>query len=112
MVPFKPKYRLEIYIPAKPLKWQFKMWGYVGQSHLLYTFQKSSARSNDGASSNILKFTSQIFAPQTPRCSLKAIKHCCHFNTCGREGEVLPWDHRDEQGARLAYDREKNPRKK
>lgn len=43
---------------------------------------------------------------KTPRFSLKIIKHCCHFNTCGREGEVLPWDHWDEQGTRLAYDGE------
>lgn len=36
MVPFKPKYHF--YMPAKPPKWQIKMWGYRGQSHFLYVF--------------------------------------------------------------------------
>lgn len=103
MVPFKPKYHLEINMPAKPLKWCFKMWGYRTKSLI------SNKVMQDLMMVQIAMFSNshhRFLQRKTPRCSLKKINHCCHFNTCGREGEVLTWDHRDEQGTRLAYDGE------
>uniref|UniRef100_A0A3Q3E1X0 PiggyBac transposable element-derived protein domain-containing protein n=1 Tax=Labrus bergylta TaxID=56723 RepID=A0A3Q3E1X0_9LABR len=38
MVPFKGKSHLRVYMPAKPHKWGFKMWGRAGQSGFLYDF--------------------------------------------------------------------------
>lgn len=38
MMPFKGKSQLRVYMPAKPHKWGFKMWGRAGQSGFLYDF--------------------------------------------------------------------------
>ncbi|KAK0147717.1 PiggyBac transposable element-derived protein 3 [Merluccius polli] len=40
MVPFKGKSHLRCYMPGKPHKWGFKMWGRAGQSGYLYDFDK------------------------------------------------------------------------
>lgn len=68
MVPFKPKYHLEIYMPAKPPKWQIKMWGYRGQSHFLYVFLIKLCKIWWWCyDSNVLKFTSQLSAGKNPK---------------------------------------------
>ena len=38
MVPFKGRSHMKVYMPAKPRKWGFKMWGRAGVSGYLYDF--------------------------------------------------------------------------
>uniref|UniRef100_A0A667Z5P7 PiggyBac transposable element-derived protein domain-containing protein n=1 Tax=Myripristis murdjan TaxID=586833 RepID=A0A667Z5P7_9TELE len=46
IVPFKGKSHLRCYMPAKPHKWGFKMWGRTGQSGFLYDFDVCQGAEN------------------------------------------------------------------
>ncbi|CAL9686005.1 unnamed protein product [Knipowitschia caucasica] len=68
MVPFKGKSYLRVYMPGKPHKWGFKMWGRAGQSGYLYDFDvcqgavdPHKVKSDVGASGDVvLKMTSTL----------------------------------------------------
>lgn len=68
MVPFKGKSHLRCYMPGKPHKWGFKMWGRAGQSGYLYDFDVCQGRENPdkeksdvGATGDVvLKMTSTL----------------------------------------------------
>ncbi|KAJ4946271.1 hypothetical protein JOQ06_023939 [Pogonophryne albipinna] len=68
MVPFKGKSHLRVYMPAKPHKWGFKMWGRAGQSGYLYDFDvcqgpenPDKERSDVGVTGDVvLKMTSTL----------------------------------------------------
>ncbi|KAJ8382435.1 hypothetical protein SKAU_G00032130 [Synaphobranchus kaupii] len=68
MVPFKGKSQLKAYMPGKPHKWGFKMWGRAGQSGFLYDFDvcqgaenPDKERSDVGVSEDVvLKLTSTL----------------------------------------------------
>uniref|UniRef100_A0A8P4FX73 PiggyBac transposable element-derived protein domain-containing protein n=1 Tax=Dicentrarchus labrax TaxID=13489 RepID=A0A8P4FX73_DICLA len=68
MVPFKGKSHLRVYMPAKPHKWGFKMWGRAGQSGFLYDFDicqgaenPDQVKSDVGATGHVvLKLTSTL----------------------------------------------------
>ena len=68
MVPFKGKSNLRAYMPGKPHKWGFKMWGRAGQSGFLYDFDvcqgaenPDKEKSDVGATGDVvLKMTSTL----------------------------------------------------
>ncbi|XP_049460947.1 piggyBac transposable element-derived protein 3-like [Epinephelus fuscoguttatus] len=68
MIPFKGRSHLKVYMPAKPHKWGFKMWGRAGQSGFLYDFDvcqgaadPDKERSEVGVSGDVvLKSTSTL----------------------------------------------------
>uniref|UniRef100_A0A3Q1JQK9 PiggyBac transposable element-derived protein domain-containing protein n=1 Tax=Anabas testudineus TaxID=64144 RepID=A0A3Q1JQK9_ANATE len=68
MVPFKGKSQLRCYMPGKPHRWGFKMWGRAGQSGYLYDFDvcqgaehPDKEKSDVGASGDVvLKMTSTL----------------------------------------------------
>ena len=51
MVPFKGKSYLRQYLPSKPRKWGFKLWGRAGVSGFLYDFDVYSGKSNENTKS-------------------------------------------------------------
>ncbi|XP_036963569.1 piggyBac transposable element-derived protein 3-like [Acanthopagrus latus] len=70
IVPFKGKSQLKVYMPGKPHKWGFKMWGRAGQSGFLYDFDicqgpadPKKEKSDVGVSGDVvLKLTSTLRA--------------------------------------------------
>lgn len=66
IVPFKGKSHLRCYMPGKPHKWGFRMWGRIGQSGYLYDFdvcqggENSDKEKSDVAGDVVLKMTSTL----------------------------------------------------
>ncbi|KAJ8259928.1 hypothetical protein GJAV_G00175100 [Gymnothorax javanicus] len=57
MIPFKGRSHLRVYMPAKPHKWGFKMWGRAGTSAFLYDFdvyQPTEDETGLGASAGVV----------------------------------------------------------
>lgn len=52
MEPFKRKSHQHVYIPAKPQKWAFNVWGHAGQSGFLYDVCQG-AKNPDREKSNV-----------------------------------------------------------
>uniref|UniRef100_A0A087XB13 PiggyBac transposable element-derived protein domain-containing protein n=1 Tax=Poecilia formosa TaxID=48698 RepID=A0A087XB13_POEFO len=65
MVPFKGKSHLRCYMPGKPHKWGFKMWGRGGQSGYLYDFDVCQGGGNLGQEKSDVGATGDVVLKMT-----------------------------------------------
>ncbi|XP_065820319.1 piggyBac transposable element-derived protein 3-like [Labrus bergylta] len=65
MVPFTGKSHLRVYMPAKPHKWGFKMWGRAGQSGFLYDFDICQGAENPDREKSEVGVTGEVVLKMT-----------------------------------------------
>ncbi|XP_039666277.1 piggyBac transposable element-derived protein 3 [Perca fluviatilis] len=65
MVPFKGKSHLRVYMPTKPHKWGFKMWGRAGQSGFLYDFDVCQGAENPDREKSDVGVTGEVVLKMT-----------------------------------------------
>lgn len=65
MMPFKGKSHLRFYMPAKPHKWGFKMWGRAGQSGFLYDFDACQGAANPDREKSEVGVTGEVVLKMT-----------------------------------------------
>lgn len=78
MVPFKGKSHLGVYMPAKPHKWGFKMWGRAGQSGFLYYFDVCQGAQNPDREKSEVGVTGEVVLKMTSTlpAGKKSQGHC------------------------------------
>lgn len=113
MVPFKGKSHLRVYMPAKPHKWGFKMWGRAGQSGFLYDFDvcqgaehQDREKSEVGVTGEVvLKMTSTLPAGKKSQGLHRQLLYISSPGAAPKgERNPLHWHNPDEQDGQLHHD--------
>lgn len=66
MVPFKGESHLSVYMPTKPHKWVFKMWGCSGQSGYPYDFDVRHRAENPEREKSEVGLTGEVVLKSHP----------------------------------------------